>query len=102
MLLQKISQYQDAISVSILPHPITMFLLGFTLFALLVLFVEYKRMKSEFSDLKKNVEDTKSKLEHCRDYADNRVMELSKKLDSRVDKAILSVKKNDRRDKDVL
>lgn len=93
MLLQINQRFSDEVTVSSLPHPISMFILGFTLFAMLLLYIEYKRTKSEFSELRKRIDELNTKLEDSEIRLDSKLNDISKKVDSRVDKAILSIKK---------
>lgn len=83
----------DEVTVSTLPHPISMFLLGFTLFALLTLIFEYKRMKTEVKEVKDQIKDLHSYLKTIEDITDKKLGDVSKKVDSRVDKAIVALKK---------
>ena len=93
MLLQINQRFSDEVTVSSLPHPISMFILGFTLFAMLLLYIEYKRTKSEFSEVRKRIDELNTKLEDSEIRLDSKLNDISKKVDSRVDKAILSIKK---------
>jgi hypothetical protein len=92
-LLQITEKYSDGITVSSLPHPISTFFLGFTLFALLLLYVEYKRSIKDFKEIKEEFNNLKKKLDEYEFKFDNKLTDVSKKVDSRVDKAILSIKK---------
>lgn len=93
MLLQINQRFSDEVTISSLPHPISMFILGFTLFAMLLLYIEYKRTKSEFSEVRKRIDELNTKLEDSEIRLDSKLNDISKKVDSRVDKAILSIKK---------
>jgi tetrahydromethanopterin S-methyltransferase subunit G len=93
MLLQINQRFSDEVTISSLPHPISMFMLGFTLFAMLLLYIEYKRTKSEFSEVRKRIDELNTKLEDSEIRLDSKLNDISKKVDSRVDKAILSIKK---------
>jgi hypothetical protein len=92
--LPSLPTYQDTVSITTLPHPISMFLLGFTLFALLIIYIEYRRLASDLKEFKENIREIKKSADHNREFIEIKMSELSKKLDSRVDKAILSVKKS--------
>lgn len=91
MFLQVLS---DEVTVSTLPHPISMFFLGITLVVTLFLFLEYKRTKEDFKNLKDSFASLEKALKGVESRADFKIDELSKKLDSRIDKAILSLKKD--------
>ena len=85
--------FSDEVTVSSLPHPISMFFLGITLMVTMFLFLEYKRTKEDFKNLKNAVSDLEKTIKEVNSKAEDRITELSKKLDSRIDKAILSIKK---------
>lgn len=84
---------EDEIFVNSLPHPISMFLLGFTIFALIMLFSEYKKTKQELKECQNEIKSYSNKFSELEKKIEERVSEVSKKVDSRVDKAIQSMKK---------
>lgn len=86
-------QIADEITVSTLPHPISMFLLGFMLFSVLLLFNEYKRAKRDVEEVKQSIKDLREQLKSEVSDVDKKLAEVSKKVDSRVDKAIVALKK---------
>jgi hypothetical protein len=86
--------FSDEVTVSSLPHPISMFFVGITLMVTLFLFLEYKRTKEDFKFLKNNFLELEKTLREVNSRAEEKIAELSKKLDSRIDKAILSLKKD--------
>ncbi len=71
-----------------------MFFVGITLMVTLFLFLEYKRTKEDFKFLKNNFLELEKTLREVNSRAEEKIAELSKKLDSRIDKAILSLKKD--------
>lgn len=89
-LLQK---FADEVVVSSLPHPISMFLLGITIVITAFLFIDYKRVKEEFKANKETIKNLESKFELACKRTDDKIMDISRKIDSRVDKAIMSMKK---------
>jgi len=93
--LQRLS-LSDEVTVSTLPHPISMFLLGFTLFALIILLVEYRRMKTEVKEAVCLMKDLEKELRGVENSVDKKLAEVSKKVDSRVDKAIVALKKHEK------
>lgn len=93
MLLQTQTQFADSVSISTLPHPISMFLLGFGLFAMIFLYMEFKKLKEKFLEVKTENEKLKERLERTTTEFDSKLSEVSKKVDSRVDKAIIAIKK---------
>ena len=94
MTFSLLQAFNDEVTVSTLPHPISMFFLGITLMVTLFLFLEYKRTKEDFKILKNTVSELEKTLKEVNAKAEDRITELSKKLDSRIDKAILSLKKD--------
>ena len=93
MLLQAQTMWNDSVAVSTLPHPISMFLLGFTLFAMIFLFIEFRKITNELKEFKSKFKDLESKLNSCSTEFDTKLGDVSKKVDSRVDKAIIAIKK---------
>jgi hypothetical protein len=91
-----LQKFSDEVTISSLPHPISMFLLGFTLFALIVLLVEYIRTKSEIKEVKSIIKDTEDRLKIIESNVDKKLSDVSKKVDSRVDKAIVALKKHEK------
>ena len=92
MLLQ-IVKMSDEVTVSSLPHPISMFFLGIFAITIIFMWIEVNRgtkrkdkLMSDMECLKKDYSDYKSEMSH-------KFTELSKKIDSRVDKAVVSLKK---------
>lgn len=89
-LLQK---FADEVTVSTLPHPISMFLMGVTIVITAFLFIDYKRVKEDFKLNKETIKDLENKLELACKRTDDKLMDISRKIDSRVDKAIMAIKK---------
>ena len=82
----------DEVIVTALPHPITTFLLGFMILAMVVLYMEFRKVHSDFKEIyKRNLELT-DQIKSVSEKFDEKVEEVSKKVDSRVDKAILIFK----------
>lgn len=83
----------DEVTVSSLPHPISMFFLGIFAITIIFMWIEVNRgtkrkdkLMSDMECLKKDYSDYKSEMSQ-------KFTELSKKIDSRVDKAVVSLKK---------
>lgn len=85
---------QDSITVSTLPHPISMFFLGVSFIISLYLFFELSRIRTENRAITKENVEIREKIRQYKIDVDKTVGELSKKVDSRVDKAIETMKKN--------
>ena len=84
----------DEVTVTILPHPITTFILGIVLFSIIFLYMEFKRLRNEVSNFNRAVDKLEESLEKTIKEADSKIEEVSKKVDSRVDKAISALKKS--------
>ena len=83
----------DEVAVTILPHPVTTFILGVVFLGLIILWFEYRGMKNEVKKFNQSVENLTNKLEETKGEMASNLVEVSKKVDSRVDKAILNMKK---------
>lgn len=88
-----IVKMSDEVTVSSLPHPISMFFLG--TFTILIIYVitEVNKFKKNNDKIKDFMETFKSELENCKKENESKLSDISKKIDSRVDKALLSFKK---------
>ena len=84
---------QDSITVSTLPHPISMFFLGVSFIISLYLFFELSRVRSENRAITKENVEIREKIRQYKIDVDKTIGDLSKKVDSRVDKAIETMKK---------
>ena len=76
------------IEIRSLTHPISMFLLGFFTLAIIVMWYEYKKAIKIVSENKLEMEKLKEKMENLAHSTDEKLMFVSKKIDSRVDKAL--------------
>jgi len=83
----------DEVAVTILPHPVTTFILGIVFLGMIILWFEYRSMKNEVKKFNNSVENLTNKLDETKGYVDNSLSEVSKKVDSRVDKALLNLKR---------
>ena len=83
----------DEVAVTILPHPVTTFILGVVFLGLIILWFEYRSMKNEVKKFNQSVENLTNKLEETKGEMASNLVEVSKKVDSRVDKAILNMKR---------
>jgi flagellar biosynthesis/type III secretory pathway M-ring protein FliF/YscJ len=79
---------KNVIEINSLPHPISMFLLGFFTLAIIVMWYEYKKAIKIVSENKLEMEKLKEKMENLVQSTDEKLMFVSKKIDSRVDKAL--------------
>ena len=84
---------QDSITVSTLPHPISMFFLGVSFIISLYLYLELTKVRTENRAISKENNEIREKIRQYKNDVDKTVGDLSKKVDSRVDKAIEAMKK---------
>lgn len=92
-LLQTLPRFTDEVTVSSLPHPISMFMLGITMVLVIFLFIEYRRTKEDSKECKQAIKKLEDDIRKIVAKTDEKLAEVSKKVDSRVDKAVLSLKK---------
>lgn len=83
----------NEVSVTVLPHPITMFILGGMLLGLILLFFEYRRTRQMIKDLNNQFESQKQMISSIKEITEKSIQEVSRKVDSRIDKALGNVKK---------
>lgn len=84
----------NEVTVSTLPHPISMFFIGFMVFAGIFTYLEYRKVVREMKKVSDDLNETKQNIKHMQTLYENRVSEISKKIDSRVDKAVMNLRKN--------
>ena len=84
----------NEVTVTILPHPITMFILGGMLLGILILFNEFRRSKGMIKDLTKTIEKQNNDIVSIENRTVKSIQEVSRKVDSRIDKALGNVKKD--------
>ncbi len=92
MLLQ-IVQMSDEVTVSSLPHPISMFFLGIFAISIIFMWIEVNRGSKGKDKLMSDMECLKKEYSEYKSEMSQKFTELSKKIDSRVDKAVVSLKK---------
>tara|TARA_B110000503_G_C6859253_1_gene294104 strand:- start:192 stop:452 length:261 start_codon:yes stop_codon:yes gene_type:complete len=85
----------NEVTVTILPHPITMFILGAMLLGLILLFIEFRRLRGIVKNLSNQIEHHNNIVISSNDKNLKLIQEVSRKVDSRIDKALGSVKKGE-------
>lgn len=96
MTLLQVVQMSDDVTVSSLPHPISMFFLGTFLIAIIYMLVEVFRFRNDNEKMKEFVNSFNNKLSEIKIENETKLSEISKKIDSRVDKALLTFKKQNK------
>lgn len=92
MLLQIVNM-SDEVTVSSLPHPISMFFLGIFGITIVFMWMEVNRTSKKKEKLMEDMETLKKEHSEFKSEINSKFTELSKKIDSRVDKAVVSLKK---------
>jgi uncharacterized membrane-anchored protein YhcB (DUF1043 family) len=83
----------DEVTVSSLPHPISMFFLGIFGITIVFMWMEVNRTSKKKEKLMEDMETLKKEHSEFKSEINSKFTELSKKIDSRVDKAVVSLKK---------
>jgi len=83
----------DTVTVTVLPHPVTMFILGGMLLGLILLFFQYRKSIEEIRTYKRELQRISDGVELVKLDLTKSVNEISRKVDSRIDKALGSIKK---------
>ncbi len=92
-MLLKIVNMSDEVTVSSLPHPISMFFLGIFGISIVFMWMEVNRTSKKKEKLMEDMETLKKEHSEFKSEINSKFTELSKKIDSRVDKAVVSLKK---------
>lgn len=93
MLIPMLVKMGDEVTVSSLPHPFSMFFLGIFAVTIIVMFFDVRKFRKDNAEMKNQISSFNIKLNLIQIESENKITEISKKIDSRVDKAILSMKK---------
>jgi hypothetical protein len=93
MNLLQVVKMTDEVTVSSLPHPISMFFLGIFAVTIIFMLTEVIRFKKENEKFKSLAEEINKKLDVSKSEIESKLSDVSKKIDSRVDKALISFKK---------
>lgn len=95
----QLPKMSDEVVVSSLPHPISMFLLGVFSIAIIFMWIEVQKSSKRKEKVMADMESIKSQVFEFKTEMNTKFSELSKKIDSRVDKAILTIKKENKTEK---
>ena len=96
MNLLQVVKMSDEVTVSSLPHPISMFFLGIFAVTIIFMLTEVIRFKKDNEKFKSLAEEINKKLEVSKSELEMKLSDVSKKIDSRVDKALISFKKQNK------
>jgi len=84
----------NEVTVTVLPHPITMFILGGMLLGLILLFLEFKRTREMIKSVSQKLEAQALLIDAIKEQTTKSIQDVSRKVDSRIDKALGNVKKD--------
>jgi len=84
----------NEVTVTVLPHPITMFILGGMLLGLILLFLEFKRTREMIKSVSQKLEAQALLIDAIKEQTTKSIQDISRKVDSRIDKALGNVKKD--------
>ncbi len=83
----------NEVVITALPHPITTFVLGIMVVFALVTWVYLTRVLNRMDQMEKNNQEMSDKLSNHFKITEKMGQEISRKVDSRIDKALGSIKK---------
>lgn len=84
----------DEVTVSSLPHPISMFFLGTFAITIIVTVIEMNNLRKERKVLLESMKELESSFDEFKSQIELKLSDVSKKIDSRVDKAVSALKLN--------
>ena len=83
----------NEVVITALPHPITTFVLGVMMVFAIVTWVYLTRVLNRMDQIEKNNQEMNDKLSNHFKATEKMGQEISRKVDSRIDKALGSIKK---------
>jgi uncharacterized protein (UPF0210 family) len=83
----------NEIVITALPHPITTFVLGTMIVMAVITWVYLNRVMNKMDNLEKENQEIKEKISNHFKMTERMGQEISRKVDSRIDKALGSIKK---------
>jgi uncharacterized protein (UPF0210 family) len=83
----------NEIVITALPHPITTFVLGTMIVMAVITWVYLNRVMNKLDNLEKDNQEMKEKISTNFKMTEKMGQEISRKVDSRIDKALGSIKK---------
>jgi len=96
MNLLQVVKMSDEVTVSSLPHPISMFFLGIFAVTIIFMLIEVNRFKKDNEKFKFLNDEMVKKFDASRYELEQKLSDVSKKIDSRVDKALISFKRQNK------
>lgn len=83
----------NEVATTVLPHPITMFILGGMLLGLILLYFEFQRTRRQLIIFRNEIQKLQDQVEAVKEQTVRSIGEVSRKVDSRIDKALGTLKK---------
>ena len=83
----------NEVVITALPHPITTFVLGTMIVMAVITWVYMSRVMNKLDNLEKDNQEMKEKISTNFKMTEKMGQEISRKVDSRIDKALGSIKK---------
>jgi len=84
----------DSVTVSTLPHPMSMFMMGIVVVVMIYVIIEHLKLRREMKELYKSSNALKESMDSFKTSVFESINDVSRKVDSRVDKAVESLKKS--------
>lgn len=84
----------DSVTVSTLPHPMSMFMMGIVVVVMIYVIIEHLKLRREMKELHKSSNVLKESMDSLKTSVFESINDVSRKVDSRVDKAVESLKKS--------
>lgn len=84
----------DSVTVSTLPHPMSMFMMGIVVVVMIYVIIEHLKLRREMKELHKSSNALKESMDSFKTSVFESINDVSRKVDSRVDKAVESLKKS--------
>ena len=78
----------NEVTVTVLPHPVTMFFLGGMLLGLVLVFLEFRRIREEVKFFRRDIQALRDQIDLIKENTNKAIQEVSRKVDSRIDKAL--------------
>lgn len=83
----------NEVVITALPHPITTFVLGTMIVLAIITWIYLNRVMSKLDSLEKENQEIKEKISNNFKITEKMSQEISRKVDSRIDKALGSLKR---------
>lgn len=84
----------NEVTVTVLPHPVTMFFIGAMLLGIVLLLIEFSKTRREVRETKKEFNAMNKHIIDVKSHTEKSIQEVSRKVDSRIDKALGNLKKD--------